>query len=46
MQLVLTTGRNPVARCLFDLSDGAEIAEHVTPYRHHVIDEQLAGIAV
>jgi len=26
---------------LVDLSNGAEIAEHVTPYRHHVIDEQL-----
>jgi L-ribulokinase len=26
---------------LVKLSNGAEIAEHVTPYRHHVIDEQL-----
>jgi len=26
---------------LVDLSNGAEVAEHVTPYRHHVIDEQL-----
>ncbi|MFC4778892.1 ribulokinase [Paenibacillus sp. GCM10023252] len=26
---------------LVDLSNGAEIAEHVTPYRHIVIDEQL-----
>lgn len=26
---------------LVDLSNGAEIADHVTPYRHHVIDEQL-----
>jgi len=31
---------------LVDLSDGTELAEHVTPYRHHVIDEQLpiAGV--
>lgn len=26
---------------LIDLSDGAEVAEHVTPYTHHVIDEKL-----
>ncbi|GFN33251.1 ribulokinase [Paenibacillus xylaniclasticus] len=26
---------------LVDLSNGHEVAEHVTPYRHHVIDEQL-----
>lgn len=26
---------------LVDLHDGTEIAEHVTPYRHHVIDERL-----
>lgn len=26
---------------LVDLSNGAEIAEHVTPYTHHVIDEKL-----
>ncbi|WP_168121575.1 ribulokinase [Paenibacillus sp. HB172176] len=26
---------------LVELSNGAEIADHVTPYRHHVIDEQL-----
>ncbi|MBP3966304.1 ribulokinase [Paenibacillus lignilyticus] len=26
---------------LVRLSDGAEIAEHVTPYRHNVIDERL-----
>ncbi|OMF37834.1 ribulokinase [Paenibacillus sp. FSL H8-0548] len=26
---------------LVDLSNGAEVAEHVTPYTHHVIDEQL-----
>jgi len=26
---------------LVRLSDGAEIAEHVTPYRHNVIDEKL-----
>lgn len=26
---------------LVDLSDGAEVAEHVTPYPHHVIDEAL-----
>lgn len=28
---------------LVDLSNGAEVAEHVTPYRHHVIDGQLPG---
>ncbi|MBW7474928.1 ribulokinase [Paenibacillus oenotherae] len=28
---------------LVRLSDGAEIAEHVTPYRHIVIDETLPG---
>jgi L-ribulokinase len=26
---------------LVDLSDGTEVAEHVTPYPHHVIDEEL-----
>ncbi|WP_054026456.1 ribulokinase [Bacillus sp. FJAT-28004] len=26
---------------LVDLSNGAEVAEHVTPYTHHVIDEKL-----
>ncbi|EXX85065.1 ribulokinase, partial [Paenibacillus darwinianus] len=26
---------------LVDLTDGTEIADHVTPYPHHVIDEQL-----
>lgn len=26
---------------LVDLNDGTEIADHVTPYRHHVIDEML-----
>ncbi|NIK77906.1 L-ribulokinase [Paenibacillus castaneae] len=26
---------------LVDLSNGAEVAEHVTPYMHHVIDEKL-----
>ncbi|WP_419871291.1 ribulokinase [Candidatus Pristimantibacillus sp. PTI5] len=26
---------------LIDLSNGAEVAEHVTPYTHHVIDEKL-----
>lgn len=26
---------------LVDLSNGAELADHVTPYRHHVIDEEL-----
>lgn len=31
---------------LIDLSDGAEIADHVTPYRHLVIDEQLPGSGV
>lgn len=31
---------------LVDLSNGNEIADHVTPYSHHVIDEQLpyAGV--
>ncbi|MBO7746663.1 ribulokinase [Paenibacillus sp. MWE-103] len=28
---------------LVRLADGAEIAEHVTPYRHNVIDERLPG---
>ncbi len=28
---------------LVDLSDGTEVADHVTPYRHHVIDEELPG---
>lgn len=26
---------------LVDLSNGFEVADHVTPYRHHVMDEQL-----
>ncbi|MBD2871255.1 ribulokinase [Paenibacillus arenilitoris] len=26
---------------LIDLSNGSEVAEHVTPYTHHVIDEKL-----
>jgi len=26
---------------LVDLSNGHELADHVTPYRHHVMDEQL-----
>src|SRR5690606_7286015 len=26
---------------LVDLSNGAEVAEHVTPYTHHVMDEKL-----
>lgn len=26
---------------LVDLTNGAEVAEHVTPYTHHVIDEKL-----
>ncbi|WP_282935784.1 ribulokinase [Paenibacillus sp. RC67] len=28
---------------LVDLSDGTEIADHVTPYPHNVIDEKLPG---
>lgn len=28
---------------LVNLADGQEIADHVTPYRHHVIDEFLPG---
>lgn len=28
---------------LVDLSDGREVTDHVTPYPHHVIDEQLPG---
>ncbi|QAY67099.1 ribulokinase [Paenibacillus protaetiae] len=28
---------------LVDLADGAEVAEHVTPYRHGVMDEELPG---
>jgi len=28
---------------LVDLANGHEIADHVTPYRHHVIDEVLPG---
>ncbi|MGK9251911.1 ribulokinase [Paenibacillus humicus] len=28
---------------LVDLVDGSEIADHVTPYRHHVIDRRLPG---
>ncbi|WP_214626800.1 ribulokinase [Paenibacillus agaridevorans] len=31
---------------LVDLADGAEIAEHVTPYRHHVIDEALPASGI
>lgn len=31
---------------LVDLSNGAELADHVTPYRHHVIDEELPGLGV
>lgn len=28
---------------LVNLADGREVADHVTPYRHHVIDEFLPG---
>ncbi|MDR9856555.1 ribulokinase [Paenibacillus sp. VCA1] len=28
---------------LVDLADGREVADHVTPYPHHVIDEKLPG---
>ncbi|MFC7681422.1 ribulokinase [Paenibacillus sp. GCM10028914] len=28
---------------LVDLADGREVTDHVTPYPHHVIDEQLPG---
>lgn len=28
---------------LVDLSNGSEVADHVTPYPHHVIDERLPG---
>ncbi|WP_410514427.1 ribulokinase [Paenibacillus sp. BR2-3] len=28
---------------LVDLADGTEVADHVTPYPHHVIDETLPG---
>lgn len=28
---------------LVDLADGREVADHVTPYPHHVIDETLPG---
>ncbi|MNO25536.1 Ribulokinase [compost metagenome] len=31
---------------LVDLSDGREVADHVTPYPHHVIDEHLPGSGV
>ncbi|MCJ8014908.1 ribulokinase [Paenibacillus sp. KQZ6P-2] len=31
---------------LVDLSNGNEIADHVTPYPHHVIDERLPGSGV
>lgn len=31
---------------LVDLSDGTEVAEHVTPYPHKVIDERLPGSGV
>ncbi|MDQ0338624.1 L-ribulokinase [Caldalkalibacillus uzonensis] len=31
---------------LVDLSDGTELGEHVTPYPHGVIDEQLPGSGV
>ncbi|WP_059044884.1 ribulokinase [Paenibacillus rubinfantis] len=31
---------------LVDLSDGREVADHVTPYPHHVIDERLPGSGV
>ena len=28
---------------LVNLANGQEVADHVTPYRHHVIDEFLPG---
>lgn len=31
---------------LVDLSDGREVADHVTPYPHHVIDERLPGSGI
>jgi L-ribulokinase len=31
---------------LVDLSDGTEVADHVTPYPHNVIDEQLPGSGI
>nr|WP_145163492.1 ribulokinase [Paenibacillus terrae] len=31
---------------LVDLSNGHEIADHVTPYPHHVIDERLPGSGI
>ncbi|OPA78356.1 ribulokinase [Paenibacillus selenitireducens] len=31
---------------LVDLANGAEIAEHVTPYPHIVIDEELPGLGI
>lgn len=31
---------------LVDLADGREVADHVTPYPHHVIDEQLPGSGI
>lgn len=31
---------------LVDLSNGHEVADHVTPYPHHVIDEQLPGSGI
>ncbi|ULL15408.1 ribulokinase [Paenibacillus sp. H1-7] len=31
---------------LVDLADGTEVAEHVTPYPHNVIDERLPGSGV
>lgn len=31
---------------LVDLSNGHEIADHVTPYPHHVIDEHLPGSGI
>ncbi|MFE5322950.1 ribulokinase [Paenibacillus sp. NPDC056579] len=31
---------------LVDLTDGTEVAEHVTPYPHNVIDERLPGSGV
>ncbi|MGG6312658.1 ribulokinase [Paenibacillus macerans] len=31
---------------LVDLSNGHEVADHVTPYPHHVIDERLPGSGI
>lgn len=31
---------------LVDLADGREVADHVTPYPHHVIDERLPGSGI